>query len=83
MMIKNSIQIKVLFFGQLLEVVGAKELILEGITDIDTLKAALHQQFPLLAQSKYIIAVDQEMISDNQKIENHNIVALMPPFSGG
>ncbi|MBL0882173.1 MAG: MoaD/ThiS family protein [Chitinophagaceae bacterium] len=74
---------KILFFGQLVEMIGAKELLIEDMTDIDTLKAFLHQQFPLLAQSKYIIAVDQEMISDNRKLENHNIVALMPPFSGG
>ncbi len=82
-MIEKNTQIKILFFGQLVEVIGAKELIVKGITDIETLKTSLHRQFPLLAQSKYIIAVDQEMVSDNRKLEDHNIVAFMPPFSGG
>jgi molybdopterin converting factor small subunit len=74
---------KILFFGQLVEVVGAKELIIKGITDIHTLISSLHQQFPLLAQSKYVVAVDQEVVSGNQSLQENNIVALMPPFSGG
>lgn len=74
---------KILFFGQLVEVVGAKELIIEGITDIHTLISSLHQRFPLLAQAKYVIAVDQEVISNNRNLQEHNIIALMPPFSGG
>mgnify|MGYP001627520103 CR=1 FL=1 len=74
---------KILFFGQLVEVVGAKELIIEEVTDIYTLTSSLHQQFPLLTQSKYVIAVDQEMVSGNQNLQENNIVALMPPFSGG
>lgn len=74
---------KILFFGQLVEVVGAKELIIEGIKDIDALTSSLHQQFPLLAQSKYLIVVDQEVISDSRDLQEHNIVALLPPFSGG
>jgi len=74
---------KILFFGQLIEIVGAKELELEGMNDIDTVKISLHHKFPLLSQSKYVIAVNQEMISDNRKLEDHAIVAFMPPFSGG
>ncbi|MDZ4073078.1 MAG: MoaD/ThiS family protein [Sediminibacterium sp.] len=74
---------KILFFGQLVEVVGAKELSIEGSTDIYALTSSLHQQFPLLAQAKYVIAVDQEIISDNRNLQEHNIVAFMPPFSGG
>lgn len=74
---------KILFFGQLVDVVGAKELIIEGGTDIYTLTSSLHQQFPLLAQSKYVVAVDQEVVSGNQSLQENNIVALMPPFSGG
>ncbi len=76
-------QIKVLFFGQLLDITGTKELIVEEIVDTSTLLIFLCQEFPLLAKSKYVIAVDREMISGNRKLESHNIVALMPPFSGG
>ena len=74
---------KILFFGQLVEVVGAKELSIEGGTDIHALTSSLHQLFPLLDQAKYVIAVDQEIISDNRNLQEHNIVAFMPPFSGG
>ena len=74
---------KILFFGQLVEVVGAKELSIEGGTDIHALTSSLNQLFPLLAKAKYVIAVDQEIISDNRNLQEHNIVAFMPHFSGG
>lgn len=74
---------KILFFGQLVEIIGAKELELGGVNDIESLTSTLHQKFPLLGQSKYVIAVNQEMVSDNRKLEDHAIVAFMPPFSGG
>lgn len=74
---------KILFFGQLAETVKAKELQMEGYADTGSLIAALHQQFPLLAVSKYVVAVDQQMISGNTSLTENSIVALLPPFSGG
>ncbi|BFG69466.1 hypothetical protein KACHI17_03470 [Sediminibacterium sp. KACHI17] len=73
----------VLFFGQLIEIIGAKQLELEGHTDIQSLITMLHQQYPLLKQSKYVIAINQEVISHNRKLEENSVVAFMPPFSGG
>ena len=73
----------VLLFGQLAEVVGSKELQLTGCMDIASLMLALHQQFPVLAQSKYVVAVNQQMISGNISLTENSIVALLPPFSGG
>jgi molybdopterin synthase sulfur carrier subunit len=76
-------KVTVLLFGQLAEVVGSKELQLIGYIDTTSLVAALHQQFPLLAQSKYVVAVNQQMISGNISLTENSIVALLPPFSGG
>lgn len=76
-------KIKILLFGQLAETLGSKELQLEGYGDTVSLITALHQQFPLLATSKYVVAVNQEMISGNTSLTENSIVALLPPFSGG
>lgn len=76
-------KMKILLFGQLAETVGSKELEVEGRVDTASLIAELHQQFPALAQSKYVIAVNQEMIAGNTILSENSIVALLPPFSGG
>lgn len=74
---------KILFFGQLIDITGTKELTIDKVADTDALTTILHQQFPQLSQSKYLIAVDQEVISERKSLEDNCIVALMPPFSGG
>lgn len=82
-MIEKTTHIKILFFGQLVDITGVKELALENVTDTNTLLTILHQRFPALVQSKYIIAVNQQMISENISLTDNSIVALLPPFSGG
>lgn len=74
---------KVLLFGQLAEIIGSKQLEIDGGVDTASLIVELCQQFPALAQSKYIIAVNQEMITGNTILSDNAIVALLPPFSGG
>ena len=74
---------KVLIFGQLVELVGSNELELTGYNNTASLIEVLHQKFPGLQQSKYIIALDQQIISKNMNLTENSIVALLPPFSGG
>ena len=76
-------KIKILFFGQLVDITGTKELMIDKVADTDMVTKILHQQFPQLSQFKYLIAVDQEVISEKKNLEDNSIVALLPPFSGG
>ncbi len=76
-------KIRVLLFGQLAEVSGVSELQMEGYADTMSLISALQERFPILQQLKYMVAVNQQMISENTKLSEHTTVALMPPFSGG
>lgn len=76
-------QINILFFGQLTDITGRSELMVENVHDTNSLKILLHQQFPRLAESKYIIAVDKIIISENTLLSNLCTVAFLPPFSGG
>lgn len=79
----TKMTIKVLLFGQLAEITGSKELEIEGCVDTTALLSVLHEQFPVLAQSKYAVAVNQEMTSGNTNLTENSVVALLPPFSGG
>jgi molybdopterin synthase sulfur carrier subunit len=51
--------------------------------DIESLKTALLHKFPGLSDKKFEIAVNKKLVSDNQTLTQHDIVALMPPYSGG
>lgn len=76
-------KIRVLLFGQLAEASGVSELEMEGYADTISLISALQERFPTLQQSKYMVAVNQQMVPENTKLSENATVALMPPFSGG
>lgn len=76
-------RVKVLIFGQLTDITGESEIYLNEISDRDELVEKLNQQYPALADSKYAIAVDKKVISQNTRLDDECTVALLPPFSGG
>ena len=76
-------QINLLIFGQLTEIIGASKLILKDIVDTDSMIHKLHLEFPELGKSNYRIAVDNIIISESKELNNNSTVALLPPFSGG
>ncbi|MGL6268556.1 MAG: MoaD/ThiS family protein [Chitinophagaceae bacterium] len=43
----------------------------------------LKEKFPKLADSKFAIAVDKKVITENSLINQASTVVLMPAFSGG
>ena len=73
---------QILLFGQLADIVGGS-ISLDGINDTDGLRKVLHKTHPALANLKYVIAVDKKIITSNQQLSENNVVALLPPFSGG
>jgi len=75
--------IKIILFGQLSDIAGGNSLLLKDVADTNALQEKLKRQYPALAASKYIIAVDKELVQENTSLNENNIVALLPPFSGG
>ena len=75
-------QVKILFFGKLAEIAGAETAETQA-QSTDELLASLHQQYPALAEQKYLIAVNKQMVTVNTMLTDDSIVALLPPFSGG
>ncbi len=80
-------QIKVLLFGQLREVVGASEEevdLSEGACSADLL-AHYQQRFPQIERlcPSIAMAVNQEYVSSSAPLQSGDEVALLPPVSGG
>ena len=76
-------RVKVLIFGQLTDITRESEIYLKDVSDRDELVNKLVQQYPALADSKYAIAVDRKVITQNIRLTDECTIALLPPFSGG
>ena len=74
--------VKIILFGKLAEIMG-NSVSVSNVADTDSLVNALHKDYPALANSKYVIAVDKQVIKENTALNNSSTVALLPPFSGG
>lgn len=75
-------QVNIIIFGQLCELLG-ENLVLNDITDTNSLTETLNKRFPKLADSKYVMAVNKKVVTENISLTNNSTVALLPPFSGG
>ena len=75
--------IKVMIYGQLEDVTGASVITLDGISDTDMLTENLFQQFPLLRQKKFLVAINQQVVTEKTTFDSNAEIALLPPFSGG
>ena len=76
-------QIRIMIFGQLTEIINSSTLTLEDIADTNSLVDELNKLYPALAGSKYIMAVNKQTVMANTVLKEDSTVALLPPFSGG
>lgn len=76
-------QVNILLFGHLTDLLGASEILLNDLLDSNSLVESLNNQYPELRNQKYVIAIDKKIINTNTLITEGSIVALLPPFSGG
>jgi len=74
--------VKIILFGKLAEIAGGAVSV-ENVADTDSLINTLHKDYPEFAQTKYLIAVDKQVIKENTVLNKKSTVALLPPFSGG
>ena len=76
-------QIRIMIFGQLTDIINSSTLILTDIADTNSLVTELNKLYPALAASKYIMAVNKQTVMINTVLKEDSTVALLPPFSGG
>jgi molybdopterin converting factor small subunit len=73
--------VKIISFGRLKEILGP-DFEAEA-ENTDQLLNKLNEKFPQLKDLKLRIAVNQKIISENTALQNNDVAALMPPYSGG
>lgn len=79
-------KINTLFFGITTDLVGDSQLQIEvpKSTSIKEFKAILKQTFTQLANiNTYAIAVNEEYATDDFLLKETDVVAIIPPVSGG
>jgi molybdopterin converting factor small subunit len=74
--------VKIILFGKLADMAGGSVSV-DDVGDTDSLINVLHKEYPDFSQTKYVIAVDKQVIKENTVLNNKSVVALLPPFSGG
>jgi molybdopterin synthase sulfur carrier subunit len=74
---------ELLCFGQLAEILQAGRLTLDGMPDTETLKGHLLEHYPALASVRFTMAVNRSIVHENTPLAPGDVIALMPPFSGG
>lgn len=75
--------IEVIFFGQLTDSTGVSSVLVEDVANTETLIHAIKSRYPSLESSKYMVAVNNTMVTENTILTPGSKVAFMPPFSGG
>ncbi len=73
--------VKIISFGRLKEILGP-DFETEA-HDTDELISRLNEKFPQLKDLKLRIAVNQKIITEKTELQNNDVAALMPPYSGG
>ena len=76
---------QILYFAELKEILKKNTEIIE-INDsisVKQVKETINAKYPEVSEKTYQIAVNEEFVQDNDTVKNMDIVALIPPVSGG
>jgi molybdopterin converting factor subunit 1 len=79
-------KINVLLFGISTDLVGATslELDLQEAAKVSDFKRSLQTHYPALSQlNSYAIAVNESYAADDLQLQENDVVAIIPPVSGG
>jgi len=76
-------EVKVLFFGVLVEVTGTSSKHYREVKSMGDLKLRIQDDFPEIVHYNFRISLNNEIINSDPKLNDGDEVALMPPFAGG
>jgi sulfur-carrier protein len=76
-------EVRVIIFGRLTDIVGSTSITIPGVDTTNDLVKEMSQRYPALANAKYAIAVNRQVIHEPAQLDKNSIVALLPPSSGG
>jgi molybdopterin converting factor small subunit len=75
--------IKVIAFGQIAEIAGKTNWELKEIKNTEQLAGILVKEFPVLKNLPFRFAVNLKLVHVSTEFQEDDVVALLPPFSGG
>ncbi len=79
-------QLKVLFFGIVRDIVGENSIDLNVSTDISVvnMQQILKKEYSGLTDiENYAIAVNEAYVNEDYKLNDNDVIAIIPPVSGG
>lgn len=73
------------YFGMIAEATGSssERMDFEGNETVGELRKNLIAKYPQLGSYEFKIAVDSNVVEDQEKISDDALIALLPPFAGG
>jgi molybdopterin synthase sulfur carrier subunit len=74
---------KVLLFGMLAQEANQSLIDIENAHDTDTLIKKINELYPGFRNYNFVIAKNKKIIKSNQSLMESDMIALLPPFSGG
>ncbi len=76
--------IKLLFFAQLQEEIGQESIWIEGDHyTVEQLKEYVQSEYPKIHLQQVFVAINEEFSMDSDSVKDGDIVAFLPPVSGG
>ena len=75
--------IHVLFFGSLADMIGKSKMVVNDCTDTQSVKEKVICEYPQLKDCVFLISVNKKLVKNNHQLEEGNEVAFLPPFAGG
>ncbi len=76
-------ELEILTFGQISDIIGKSTFKISYINNTQDLIENLTNEFPELKNTRYIVAVNKHIVHQNIQLNPGDVVALLPPFSGG
>ena len=75
--------VNVILFGALIDAAGTNKTEVKDVADCDSLKSKLLIDYPELNNYKFLMAVHNQVVKGNLKLNEGDTIALLPPFAGG
>ncbi len=75
-------KVNIIVFGQLRDILG-DQLELDEVLDIDEVKNQLHEKYPEMIESNYLVALNKKLVTGNMMLNDNSTVAILSAFSGG
>ena len=72
-----------MFFGVLAEVTGTEIKFYNDVRSVEHLRQRVSDDFPETVHYRFKVSLNDEFIDCDSELKDGDVVAFLPPFSGG